>query len=92
MKKLVILLILIFSIDCLSQALNLDSLNQYYGWTVNGIIKKQIKVVKGNNEFTINLTGFSTGIYLIQAELNGICSKTVKLIFDKNKNFKKFLN
>ena len=83
MKKLVILLILIFSIDCLSQAQNLYSLNQFYGWTDNGIIKKQIKVVKGNNEFSINLYGLNSGIYLIQAELNGICSKTDKLIIVK---------
>jgi hypothetical protein len=47
------------------------------------LLKEKISVVKGNNEFTINLKNINTGIYLIQAELNGICSKTDKLIIVK---------
>ena len=47
------------------------------------LIKENINVVKGLNEFTINLKNINSGIYLIQAELNGICSKTDKLIIVK---------
>jgi len=47
------------------------------------MIKENINVTKGYNEFTINLQNINSGIYLIQAELNGICSKTDKLIIVK---------
>ena len=47
------------------------------------LLKEFIKVVKGYNEFTIDLKNINSGIYLIQAELNGICSKTDKLIIVK---------
>jgi photosystem II stability/assembly factor-like uncharacterized protein len=54
-------------------------------FSINGelLLKELQNVVKGNNEFTINLKNINTGIYLIQAELNGICSKTDKLIIVK---------
>jgi hypothetical protein len=54
-------------------------------FSINGelLLKEKISVVKGNNEFTINLKNINSGIYLIQAELNGICSKTDKLIIVK---------
>ncbi len=44
------------------------------------LLKENKNVIKGNNEFSININDLSTGIYIIQAELNGICSKTDKLI------------
>ena len=47
------------------------------------LLKEFKNVVKGNNEFTIDLKNINSGIYLIQAELNGICSKTDKLIIIK---------
>lgn len=47
------------------------------------MIKENINVTKGYNEFTINLKNINSGIYLIQTELNGICSKTDKLIIVK---------
>ena len=54
-------------------------------YSINGelLLKEHQNVMKGYNEFTINLNGLSSGIYLIQAELNGICSKTDKLIIVK---------
>jgi len=54
-------------------------------YSINGelLLKEHQNVMKGFNEFTINLNGLNSGIYLIQAELNGICSKTDKLIIVK---------
>lgn len=54
-------------------------------YSINGelLLKENQNVTKGYNEFTINLKNINSGIYLIQAELNGICSKTDKLIIVK---------
>lgn len=84
--------------DCkLLTYLNDDALNCIFDSDVNSnnfsisifsitgqlLLKENINVIKGYNEFTINLYGLNSGIYIIQAELNGICSKTDKLIIVK---------
>ncbi len=66
----------IFDSDVNSSNFNIS----IYSITGQLLLKDNRNVLKGNNEFTIPLNNLNTGIYIIQAELNGICSKTDKLI------------
>ncbi len=69
----------IFDSDVNSNNFNIS----IYSITGQLLLKENKNVIKGNNEFSININNLNTGIYIIQSELNGICSKTNKLIIVK---------
>ncbi len=73
------------SLHCIFDSdVNSNNFNIFiYSITGQLLLKENKNVIKGNNEFSININNLSTGIYIIQAELNGICSKTDKLIIVK---------
>ncbi len=54
-------------------------------YSMNGelLLKDKRKVERGINDFSIDLNQLLSGVYLIQAEIDGICSKVDKLIILK---------